>query len=878
MDSWRVSLARLRGLFQKEEQDRELEDELASHLELQIEDHLRAGMSPAEARRQAAVRLGGFEAVKESYRDQARFPLLDNLAQDVRIGWRGLMRNPVFTATSVLLLALGIGINASIFSIFDAVVIRDLPIPRPGEIVTVTEVEDASGEDEGLSYPDYVDLRRDVGGAVGLIARGGARFNLAEGHSSEHVRGELVSGNYYDVLGVRPHLGRLLEARDEDRGASPVAVVSYAFWARHFGSRPEVVGEAVVLNDHPVTIVGVSPPGFYGLDLSFNADVRIPLGPASSFATRDLEDRSHRFLTLVGRLAPGGTPQGVEAALEAANRRLPGPRTPDRIVVGRGSHGIAWAREQLASPLALLQAIAIAVLVIVSGNLGTLWLARGIEREREIALRAALGASQKRLLSFWLTESLLAASLGGGLGAAVGVFLQRFLVAFVPVELGSNLPEPLSLSVLAFIVIGALLTGVWLGFLQAVREKRGAVLIAPARRLPGRESASLRRALLGVQIALSIPLLVGSGLLVRSLQNLEGTDLGFSRNNILVARLDPGLSGFSKVRVDALYRELPGAIEQLPGVRVASLASTSPVSGGWDTLKVSVEGHPLGAPFPAHVALVSPRYFDSLGIGLVRGRDFVPGDAPGSPKVAIVNETLARECFQGTEPLGKRLGFDVEKGSPPDVEIVGVVKDAKYVSLREGPTRHLYVPLAQATGVWETSLLVSTREDPTLAIGAVRAKLALLEPRVPLFDVRSLASQVDASLLRERLISCLSTAFGILATGIGALALYGVITFSLSRRAREIGIRKALGARGADIVGLTWGEVARPLGWGTAFGLLGALAVGRLVRGLLFAVGPLDPWAFGSAALVFAIAAGLAWSVPTLRVLQIRPGIAIREE
>ena len=820
---------------------------------------------------------------------------------DLRFALRRLRKNPGFTLVAVMTLALGIGANAAIFSLTDAVLLQTLPVHAPHQLETITSFSPESpNQNNSFSYPMYQDLRDRNDVFSGVLARGGAQMNISYEGRNDRVRGELVSGNYFEVLGVQPWAGRLF-TQDDDRtpGAHPVAVLSYSFWERRFGKDPSVVGKTILVNENPLTVIGVSPPGFYGVELSSNADVRVPLMMTPVYnplpKTR-LTSRRHQWLTLMARRKDGVTPAQAEASLEVLYQQirtgeaqqLPADTSAiererflaSKIQLRDGSQGFQRLQREMKTPLLLLFGGTCIVLLILCANLANLMLARDAAREQEIAVRLALGAGRLRLLRQWLTEAILLSVLGAAAGVLVASWVKTALVAFMPADYRMNLDLPLGWRFIGFTLLVSLAVGVVLGLAPALRAARGRSALALRGEtrtfVSGGGLFSLRSGLILMQVALSLPLLIVAALFLNSLQKLRGVDTGFVRNNVLIASINPALNGYSPEKTQSFYRDLLLELRALPGVQAASLSSDSPISGGWDQEGLVVEGYQpqAGERVNAQSSIISPDYFRSLGITLAAGRDFNDQDTAGAAKVAIINETMARKYFGSTNPIGRKIGTD----DKTDTVIVGVVKDAQYLSLREPALRHFFEPIAQQPRLFDLTMHIKTNGEPTALIDLVRAEVQRLDPHLPLYEVRTLANQIDESITQERLVTWLCTSFGLLATLLTALGLYGVLAFSVAQRTREIGIRVALGAQARDVLKLIIGQGMLLVAVGVALGVGVSLAITRLVASLLFGVTPTNVTTFVAVSAGLVLLALFACYIPARRATKVDPLVALRYE
>ena len=828
--------------------------------------------------------------------------MIANIYYDLRYALRMLRKHPGFTLVAVLTLALGIGANAAIFSLTDAVLLQRLPVRDPDRLTTISSYDPTSASDlnNTFSYPMYQNFRDKSDVFSGVIARGGAQMNVSYDGRNDRVRGELVSGNYFDVLGVKPWAGRLFN-QDDDRtpGAHPLAVLSYDFWERRFGKDAGVIGNTILVNEHPLTVIGVTPPGFYGLSLSSSADVRVPLMMTPVFnplpPTR-LQSRNFQWLTLMARRKDGVMMDQAQASMavlyqqirEGEAQQLPADAsttdrqryTAQRIQLLPGNQGFQYLQREMRTPLLLLFGATCIVLLILCANLANLILVRDATRHQEIAVRLALGAGRMRLLRQWLTEAILLSLLGAFAGVLVAAWVKAALVALMPPDYRVNLETPLGWRFVGFTFLVSLVVGVVLGLAPALRAARSSSAMALHREsrtfVSGGGLFSLRSGLILVQVALSVPLLIVSALFLTSLHNLRGVDTGFGKNNVLIATINPALNGYSPERTQNFYRDLLQGLRAIPGAQSASLSSDSPISGGWDELGLVIEGYQKREEerVDAQSSIVSSDYFRSLGISLVSGRDFNDQDTSGAPKVAIINEKMAHHFFGNSNPLGRKIGTEEE----PDTVIVGVVKDAQYLSLREPALRHFYEPISQQPHLFDLTMHIKTTGEAGSVVDLVRAQVQRLDPHLPLYDVKTLATQIDESLTSERLISWLCTAFGLLATLLAALGLYGVLAFSVTQRTREIGIRVALGAQARDVLKLVIGQGMLLVTIGVAVGLAISFALTRLIASLLFGITPTNATTFIAVAAGLSLLALLACYLPARRATKVDPLVALRYE
>jgi predicted permease len=824
------------------------------------------------------------------------------MINDIRYALRRMTQSPAFAAVVVLTLALGIGANAAIFSLLDQVLLQSLPVANPDQLVVLSAYEAKQPVlDSSFSYPMYQDLRDRNSVFSGVIARGGTQMNVTYGDQTERVRGELVSGNFYEVLGVRPWAGRLFTQEDDRTpGAHPVAVLSYRFWESRFNKDPNLIGKTILINEHPMTVLGVTPPGFYGVDLTNNPDVLVPLMMTPVFnplpPTR-LQSRRHQWLSVMARRKADVSPEQAQASLSVTYQQIRASEAEqlsasgtkfnrDRFMAQRiaaipGDQGLRHLQIELRTSLWLLFGATCAVLLILCANLANLMMARDTVRAQEIAVRLALGAGRLRLLRQWLTEGVVLSAIGGVVGIFIALWIKAGLIAFIPPDYRQNLKASFDWRLYAFILAVSILLGIAFSLAPAIQAARQA--FAPGLRFESRSFTgaskllSLRSGLILVQVALSLPLLVSAALLLRTLQNLRALDTGFGKENVLLASVNPSLNGYSKERTAAFYDDLMAKTRALPGVRFASLASDSPISGGWDQNLIVVEGYTPreGERTSCDFTYVSSDYFKTLELPFLIGRDFDERDHFGAPKVVIVNEKMAKHFFGDTaNAIGKRIGLD----EVPDMTIVGVVKDAQYINLRESLRRHLYVPTTQDATLTNLTLHVKTSADPNIVAEQLRAQLKALDPHLPLYNIKTLATEIDESLIQERLVTWLSTAFGLLATLLTALGLYGVLTFSVARRTREIGIRVALGAQRGDVFRLIMIRGVILVAIGVAIGLGASFAFSRLLSSLLFGVTPNNAAALVGVSVGLIAVALLACYIPARRATKVDPLVALRYE
>jgi predicted permease len=930
---WRRLLFYLR----RDRCSRELEEEMRFHLEMRAEENLAAGLSPEEARYAAQRQFGNRTLLREASRDMWAVRSIETLFQDLRYGIRLLIKHKGFTTVAALSLALGIGTNTAIFSLINAALLRMLPVPNPERLVFFT-IAGQRGVDESFPYPLYQQFRDRTQSFSGIFASGGGnrlRMVVSEpggAGQNEFVQAERVSGNFFSVLGVTAIRGRTLTDNDDRPDAPrPVAVISYGFWQRRFGLDPAVVGKNIALNDVPFTIIGVTPAGFFGFEVGGNPDLWWPLQmtPQIYPANQSFNHPGSSWLRLMGRLR---TDSGQEQALaeldfifqqalaeraQARAARLGSKWTETerrnfldrRIALRSGSAGWTELRQQFRQPLLILMAVVGLVLLIACANVANLLLARAATRQKEITTRLALGASRLRLVRQLLTESTLLAMIGGALGLIFAYWSARLLLGYLPGHETLSLNLDLDARVLGFTMTVSLVTGVLFGLAPALRATRldltSALKDQAGGARIGQSRLPLNKILVVTQVALSLFLLIGAGLFVRSLQKLRGLDMGFDRENVVLFSLDLG-TGYDAARLTNLYRRLLERLETLPGTRSASLSSYGLLSGNNWSNKVIVPGY---TPRPdedliCHGQIIGPRFFETMGIPLLLGRDFSSQDdqpsesdadrstAGSSPKqanhsaipaaphslrrVAIINQAMARDFFPNENPIGKRFSIIGQTDQP--IEIVGVVKDAKYQTLRERAPRTFYLPFFQQLGNSVTTFELRTFIQPAGLAETIRRAAQELDPKLQIIGLRMMNDVVDRTLTQERFVAQLAGFFSLFALLLAAIGLYGVMSYTVSHRISEIGIRMALGAQAGDVVKLVMRETALLVGIGVVIGLGAALAFTRLISSLLFGLTPTDPLTIVLASLLMIASAALAGFLPARRACRVDPMIALRYE
>ena len=822
------------------------------------------------------------------------------LWQDLRYGARALIKSPGFTAVAVLSLALGIGANTAIFSLIDKLLWRSLPVREPGQLVLLSaESVNPRFLNTVFSYPDYRDYRDMNRVFSGLIAFRDAEVEVGAGDEAGRAAGELVSGNYFDVLGVGAARGRTIRPEDDaSPGKSPVVVLSHGLWQRRFGSDPDIVGKAVTLAGASYTVVGVAPSGFNGLTLERPTYFWVPLAMQQQLTSENLfasGNRGAAWLKLVGRLKAGVTAAQAQAGLDVLARQVRDANTPEsdrgrpfyerRMLLEPTGNGISILRKDLSKPLTLLLATVGLILLIACANVANLLLTRAASRRKEIAVRLALGASRARLVRQLVTESLLLASLGGAAGLLFAEWLAGLLLTYNPYRIDlaqTTFGITLDARVLAFTLFASALSGLVFGLVPALRSSRPDLIPA----LKG-EVAALRQGaarlgprglLVVLQVALSLVVLVGAGLLVRSLRNLFAVDPGFRPAGVLLVPVSLPSKKYDEARGREFFRELTGRLRALPGVERVSSATVTPMGGEVFTRSVTVEGYTPepGQNIGVDSNEVGPGYHELMGIPLVQGRGFTEQDGAGAPRVAVISEAMARVYFAGQNPLGKRLWLG--KGSPP-LEVIGVARDSKYHTLTESPLPHLDTPILQDPYAYlDVTVNVRASGDAAALLPAVRREVKALDPSLTLAGAGTLTEELGNSLAAARMAATLTTLFGLVALLLSAVGLYGAISYSVAQRTREIGIRMALGAQSSDVLTLVIGKGLILTAAGAGVGLAAALALTRLATGLLFGVSATDPATFVAITLLLSAAALLACYIPARRAAKVSPTVALRYE
>ena len=890
----------IRSLFRRGVADEELNRELQSFLEVAVDERMRSGMSRDQAGRAARLELGLVSAasVKERVRDVGWESTLESVARDIQYAVRTLHNAPGFAAVTVLTLALGIGANTTIFSLVDALMLRRLPVRDPNQLTALTRIQGGQSG-ENFSYPQVRYLAEQDDLFAGLCGFAADTFHIGPPDALETTAGAWVTGEYYPTLGITPIIGRLLGPNDDRPGAPPAAVITDAYWSRKFARRPDVIGRTLLIEGVPVSIVGITPAGFSGAIVGDAADITLAIGVVPQVQPEQGWKISPggRRLKVLARAREGLSHDALAAGLavhwshflrSTVSPNLPaGARSRalnSTLATRPGATGASPLRNEFQRPLLVLMVAVGLVLLVACVNVANLLLARGAFRDRELTLQSALGASRSRLVRQLLTESALLAALGSVVGVVMASWASSVLIHLMSTgSTGPDAVNPIALDVgpnwrvLTFATLAAVVTTLLFGMAPAWRvTTRAAAMNATSPRLvhPGGRVARL---LVAAQVAISLPLLIGAGLFTRTLDNLRTLDRGFQHEHVLLIDVDARRTAKDKPALRAFYQQTLAFVEQLPGVKAASLSAVTPLMGGGISMPIAVNGQPVSGDISGemHFNVIGPRYFEVLGTPFVLGRDFTNRDDATAPPVAIVNEAFVRQYLKDVAPLGQRVSVI---GSPQDMQVVGVVRDAVYESLRQAPPPTVYAAYLQSgVGVDTATLEIhapGSFAQVTAAVGRdVQPKLAGKSLRV-----RTLTGQLESGLVRERVMTTLASIFGVLALSLAAVGLYGVLAFSVARRTGEIGVRIALGARQSQVLREILYEAGRMVALGLVIGVPIAWIASKLVSAMLFGVTAHDPVTSVTSIAVLVGAAFVAAFLPARRAARVDPLVAIRYE
>jgi predicted permease len=909
---------RLQTLFRRERVVQRLDDEVQFHLEQQIAENIAAGISPQEARYAAMRAFGNPTVLKEETRNVWGWIWFEQVVQDSRYALRRLRMAPTFTIATVLTLGLGIGATTSIFTLVHAVLLKSLPVTSPGELYRLGRESRCcyqggySQEKEFslVSYDLYKYLRDTTKGFSELAAFPSSEmvFGFRRAGTSEAAQsypGEFVSGNYFSMFGISTYAGRALTDADDHSSAPPVLVMSYRLWQQKYGSDPSVIGSVFDIDGKPFTVVGITPPGFFGDSLrSSPPDLFLPLNTEPYVESdADLNKVDTHWLEVIGRIQPGTNPASIEAEMRvelkqwlrshwsdmSANDRA---RFPEQtLYLTPGGAGITTMREQCEHWLLILMMVSGFVLLIVCANVVNLMLVRGMERRRETSLSMALGAQTSRILRQPLIESILLSLFGGAAGVAIAFACTHLILRFAFPTFAGFASVPItaspSMPVMLFAFVISLLTGVAFGVGPAWMATR----VDPIEALHGssrstaREGSLPRKTLVVVQAALSLVLLSAAGLLTAALQRLETQDLGFAQDRPIVASMDPRLAGYRSDQLPTLYRRIHDSIASIPGVSSVALCQYSPVGYGWGA-GVWVDGHPAPGLTDDNSAAwdrVSAGYLDVIGTPIVRGRGISEEDTASSRRIAVINEAFARKFFQNEDAIGKHFGTKADNSR--QYEVVGIAKNARYLTLDKPDGAFFFLPETQADysqsnlgSLFLHDIVIRTRPEATLSEAQVRQAMASVDPSLPIISIRTLKEKVATWLTQQQLIARLTSLFGVLSLVLASIGLYGVTAYNVGRRTTEIGVRMAVGANRSEVLRFVFRGAFSLIACGLLLGIPLSLATSGVLRSQLYGLNPYDPKLIGIAVGVLAVSALIATLIPALRASSISPSEVLRTE
>ena len=833
---------------------------------------------------------------------------MTQLGTDLRLALRGLRRSPLFATVAILSLALGIGANTAIFTLIDQILLRKLPVKNPNELVMLYQQGAHNGSNMGPrmhSYPIYQDYQQKAEPLAEVACRRLFDASVSIDNQTERLNAEMVSGNFFTMLGVQAAIGRVLNSKEDDQTymGHPVVVLSYDYWVDRFARDPGIVGKKILVNNSPMTIVGVSAQGFAGIDPARTPQIRVPIlmkdVMVPEWSWVHLDDRRTRWVQVFARLKPGRTVDSAKAPLQGLftqirqyEMTLPAAKDwsaygreqfmKGRLLVESAALGYSGLRNEFSTALIVLMCMVGLVLLIACANVANLLIARGFMRQKEIAVRLSVGASRGRLVKQLLVESLVLSLLGGMAGLALAFFLTRGLLAFIPTD-GQPLlitPSP-DIRILGFTLGLTCLTGVVFGLLPALRASRPDPWITLKDTMGSIAgtggSLFLRKGLVTAQVALSFLLLFGAGLFVRSLENLKGTETGIALDNLVTFQVSPALNGYDDQRSTVFYQQLLDRLRSAPGIKSVGITAVSLLSGDeWDS-SMSVEGHkPIeGENMQAFMNALSPGYFETMKIPILEGRDFQLSDIKENSRVAIVNRRFAEHFFGQSSAVGKHIGQGVGPRTKLNIEIIGVVADTLYEGPREGVRRQVFVP---KWGKGSSVFYARTLTGSASAFGIIRNEIRQLDAAMPVYSLKTVEGQLDETLMTDRLVAMLSAGFGFLATLLASIGLYGVMAFVVARRRKELGIRLALGAQPGFVIWMVMQEVILLLCLGLLVGVPSGFWLGNYVSSQLYGIHPYDTGiALGTIALLTVVSAA-AGLIPALRASKIDPILALRYE
>jgi predicted permease len=883
---------RLRSLFRRQRVEQELDEELRYHIESEIEEYVARGMNPEEARRAALLSMNGIEQRKEECRDTRRVQWLEDVWQDMRYGLRWLRKSPMFTVAAALTIALGVGANTAVFSLIDAVLLRSLPVQDPKELIFL-QAAGSAGPPGAPPYPCFARLRAETVSFAGMAAFSSDELRIEIDGKSEQVMGQVASGNYFELLGVQPVVGRLMDADDEKLNP-PVAVISHRYWQRRFGGDPAVIGKTISFREQTFTIVGVTPPEFWGLQPGTAIDLTLPI----TVESKHLVDSGEWWLQgIVARLKPGVSDNQAQAESNVVFQSfMSGTPYPADLIrnrfhhleLGPAAHGLDMLRRRFSKPLYVLMGIVILVLLMATLNIANLLLARGINRCREFAIRLAMGARRGRLLRQLLTETLLLFAFGSVPGVffaswGVGIIKGFFAQGRRPITLEADL----NWRVLAFSILITLVAGLVSGLFPAWRAFRTdpeqTIKEGQTPSSESRASATLTRALVALQVAVSLVLLVGAVTFLRTLMNLRNVDSGFANEQVLTMSIELPEGYVEAGKSNAIWSHVLEAVRRIPAVQAASISTLTPLSGRDRAAPVRVRGYepPSRKDSVIHVNQVSEGYFETLGIGLLRGRLLTERDAEEAIKVALINQSAARKYFADRDPIGESLEFDRGGTAKSVYQIIGVVRDTKHRDLRGPSPPFAFIPIRQPLDAERrvTLAVASTAPNGPMALmPPIRSSLAAIDPRLLISEVISLRQQLDSTLLTERLLSGLAGAFGVLALILASIGLYGVLSYRVGRQRQSIGIRMALGASPISVALSVLGQSGLVVAVGLLSGLPFAFFAARMADSMSWGVKSSDPTIYIVGAALLSLVGVASAYLPARRAAAIDPAEALRHE
>jgi predicted permease len=870
--------SRIFALFRRRKMDREFDAELAAHLELAIDENLGRGMTAEEARRQAMIRLGGMGATKELYREHRGLPAIEMFLQDVRYSLRTLRRDAGLATFAILIVGLGVGASSTIFSVINALLVRPLPFAEPGRLAWIQNAFSPGLSGETIQVNHLLDLRAQ-NQSFSEIAAYTPFYKVGDNRltgSGEPVSltGVPVTENFFPLLGVKPQLGRIFTAEECSSLTFTAIILSDQLWKSRFASDPNIVGKSITLNDRTVTIVGVMPASF-----DFSA-VFAPGSRIDLFRPFPLNEQTNRFgnmISLIGRLKPGVPVEAAHAEVVAIAQRIERDHPERNAFRPRVTMLREQVSGQLRPALYLLAGAVGLVMLIVCANLSNLLLARTATREKEIAIRAALGADRWRLIRQMLTESLVLSSAGAALGLLLTIGGTRLLANLDTIRIPLLDGVRVDGYALGFTLLTAVLTGIVFGLTPALRVSSISLNSALKDSSRGasvdKRHGRIRGILVMCEVALACVLLIGAGLLIRSFLRVMDVDLGFRPQSAVSLRVDPSRRYNTQLLRNSYFDEVLSRVSVIPGVEAVGLTDSLPlgVNRSWG---VSAKGQVYGRnSYPeSFVRVVSDGYLRAMGIPLRAGRDFTPADNPSSPRVIIINESLARRLWPGEDPLGKIVRADVER------QVIGVLQDVRHLALERESGGEMYLPIRQSNDYSSVTMVVRGSQSPTALTSDTRAALKLIDPNLPTNEFRPLQELVDRSVSPRRFIVLLLAGFAAFALILAALGIYGVISYSVNQRKHEIGIRLALGASALDLQKLILGETLKLAAIGMSVGLAAAWSLGRVLQGLLFGIMPSDPLTFAAALVLLTGVAALAGYLPARRASRLDPVVALRAE